>query len=178
MRVHDALSTQWSFFFVYSYSHLACLDYGGALILTVSCLPSCPEGRTQWQHPRLPHPLQEQIQRKEMTHTPLHHPTAGLPRVSRRPGRQLSYRPSGVDQSGDPPSTHDPCLSHPWLCLRSTVVQPFSLSSFFGFRSSPVETRWCSCSSPRCAAEIQLRILSASTSGVATRSLPPSASCR
>ena len=43
-----------SFFFVYSYSHLAYLDYGGTLILTVSCLPSRPEGRAQWQQPRLP----------------------------------------------------------------------------------------------------------------------------
>jgi len=38
------------FFFVPSYSHLAYLDYGGALF----CLPSRPEGRARWQHPRPP----------------------------------------------------------------------------------------------------------------------------
>jgi len=68
----------------------------------------------------------------------------GLPRVSRRPGRQHSYRPSGVDQKVVTPfpSTISAFLTRLALVTYAPLWSspfPYPLSS--AFRSSSVETR-------------------------------------
>ena len=115
-------------------SHTACLDYGESAPHTLPFLPALiHRGESPGVSPM--RRWATKSKNKEIK-TTLYHSRLGLPRVSRRPGCQLSYRPFR------PRSLP---FSPPWLCLRVPYAPrwsspfPYPLSS--AFRCSPVETR-------------------------------------
>ena len=142
-----------------------------------TCFLSAVQERARWQYPRLAHPppwepkdkahqINKQTDKQRPPHCRLR---AGVPRVSRRPGRQLSYRPSGVDQKvvAPLPSTVS-AFRTPWLCPRIAYAPRWSspsFSSFFGFFSGLRPVGLLVRTHPRRTAVIQLRSWNASASG-------------